>query len=80
MLPQEKIKNLIDRHLKLEKELSSGVIDKNKYAEISKEYSDLNEIIKHAKNYLNFEKETKDLNVIINDKNSDEEMKELASL
>ena len=61
MLPQEKIKNLIDRHLKLEKELSSGVIDKNKYAEISKEYSDLNEIIKHAKNYLNFEKETKDL-------------------
>ena len=46
MLPQEKIKNLIDRHLKLEQELSSGVIDKNKYAEISKEYSDLNEIIK----------------------------------
>ncbi len=80
MLPQEKIKNLIDRHLKLEKELSSGVVDKNKYAEISKEYSDLNEIIKHAKNYLNFEKETKDLNVIINDKNSDEEMKEFASL
>ena len=39
MLPQEKIKNLIDRHLKLEQELSSGVIDKNKYAEISKEYS-----------------------------------------
>ena len=80
MLPQEKIKNLIDRHLKLEKELSSGAIDKNKYAEISKEYSDLNEIIKHAKDYLNFEKETKDLNNIINDKNSDREIKEFASL
>ena len=80
MLPQEKIKNLIDRHLKLEQELSSGVIDKNKYAEISKEYSDLNEIIKHAKDYLNFEKETKDLNNIINDKNSDGEIKEFASL
>ncbi len=80
MLPQEKIKNLIDRHLKLEQELSSGVIDKNKYAEISKEYSDLNEIIKHAKDYLNFEKETKDLNNIINDKNSDREIKEFASL
>ena len=80
MLPQEKIKNLIDRHLKLEQELSSGVIDKNKYAEISKEYSDLNEIIKQAKDYLNFEKETKDLNNIINDKNSDGEIKEFASL
>ena len=80
MLPQKKIKNLIDRHLKLEQELSSGVIDKNKYAEISKEYSDLNEIIKHAKDYLNFEKETKDLNNIINDKNSDREIKEFASL
>ncbi len=80
MLPQEKIKSLIDRHLKLEQELSSGVIDKNKYAEISKEYSDLNDIIKHAKDYLNFEKETKDLNNIINDKNSDGEIKEFASL
>ena len=80
MLPQEKIKNLIDRHLKLEQELSSGVIDKNKYAEISKEYSDLNDIIKHAKDYLNFEKETKDLNNIINDKNSDGEIKEFASI
>ncbi len=80
MLPQEKVQNLIDRHLKLEKELSSGFIDKNKYAEISKEYSDLNEIIKYAKNYLNFEKETKDLNNIINDQTSDEEIKEFASL
>ena len=56
MLPQEKVQNLIDRHLKLEKELSSGEVDKNKYAEISKEYSDLNEIIKQAKEYLNFTK------------------------
>ena len=79
MLPQEKVQNLIDRHLKLEKELSSGEIDKNKYAEISKEYSDLNEIIKQAKEYLNFKKETDDLNNIINDKNSDSEMIEFAN-
>ena len=79
MLPQEKVQNLVDRHLKLEKELSSGEIDKNKYAEISKEYSDLNEIIKQAKEYLNFKKETEDLKKIINDKNSDLEMKEFAS-
>ena len=79
MLPQEKVQNLIDRHLKLEKELSSGEIDKKKYAEMSKEYSDLDDIIKHAKEYLSYKKETKDLFNIINDKNSDTEMKEFAS-
>ena len=79
MLPQEKVQNLIDRHLKLEKQLSSGEIDKKKYAEMSKEYSDLNDIIKHAKEYLSYKKETKDLFNIINDKNSDTEMKEFAS-
>ena len=79
MLPQEKVQNLIDRHLKLEKELSSGEIDKKKYAEISKEYSDLNDIIKQAKEYLSYKKDTEDLNNIINDKNSDLEMKEFAN-
>ena len=79
MLPQEKVLNLIDRHLKLEKELSSGDVDKKKYAEISKEYSELNNIIKHAKEYLNYNKVSDELNNIINDKNSDEEMKEFAN-
>ena len=78
MLPLERVQNLIDRHLKLEKELSSGEIDKKKYAEISKEYSDLNEIINNAKEYLSYEKDTEDLNNIINDNNSDLEMKEFA--
>ena len=79
MLPQEKVQNLIERHRKLESELSSGEIDKKKYAEISKEYSDLNDIIKHAKAYLSYKKDTEDLNNIINDKNSDSEMKEFAN-
>ena len=79
MLPEKKVKNLIDRHLKLEKDLSAGGIEKKKYAEISKEYSDLNEIIKQAKEYLSFKKETEDLNIIINDKNSDIDLKEFAS-
>ena len=78
MLPQEKVQNLIERHLKLERQLSSGEIEKKKYAEISKEYSDLNDIIIHAKEFLNFQKETEDLNNIINDKDSDIEMKEFA--
>ena len=79
MLPKEKVRNLIDRHAKLEKELSSSEIDKKKYAEISKEYSNLNEIIKQAKEYLSFQEDTEDLNNIINDNNSDTEMKEFAN-
>ncbi len=79
MLPQEKVQNLINRHRKLESDLSSGEIDKKKYAEISKEYSDLNDIIKQVKEYLNYQKNTEELNIIIHDKNSDPEMKEFAS-
>ena len=79
MLPQEKVKNLINRHFELEKELSEGKVDKKKYAEISKEYSDLSEIIKYAKEYLNFQNETEELSNIINDKNSDSEIKEFAN-
>ena len=78
MLPQEKVQNLINRHRKLESDLSSGEIDKKKYAEISKEYSDLSHIIKQAKEYLNYEKDFEDLNNIINDNKSDPEMKEFA--
>ena len=79
MLPQDKVQYLINRHLKLEKELSSGQVDKKKFAEISKEYSDLNDIIKYAKEYLSYQKDADDLNNIINDKNSDFEMREFAN-
>ena len=79
MLPLEKVKNLIDRHIELENQLSSGEIDKDKYAQISKEYSDLKDIIKEEKEYLNFEKDTEDLKMIINDEKSDNEMKEFAN-
>ena len=55
MIPNKTIKELIDKHSNLEKDLSSGKIDKKKLAEKSKEYSDLNEIIKDAKKYMLFE-------------------------
>ena len=78
MLPREKVQNLIDRHLELEKELSSGRVEKKKFAEISKEYSDLNDIINQAKEYLSYRKDLEELNNIINDKTSDNEMKDFA--
>jgi len=79
MLPREKVQNLIDRHLELEKELSSGRVEKKKFAEISKEYSDLNDIINQAKEYLSYQKDLQELNNIINDKTSDDEMKDFAN-
>ncbi len=80
MIPLNKVKDLISRHISLEEELSSGKVDKKKFAEKSKEYSDLNNIVKEAKAYSNYENEKKELEKIINDKNSDSEMKELAEL
>ena len=78
MLPVSKVQNLISKHSQLEKELSSGDIDKKKFVEKSREYSVLNEIIKEVKAHKDFEKNKKDLNKIINDINSDKDIKELA--
>ena len=80
MIPLNKVKDLISKHVSLEAELSSGKIDKKKFAEKSKEYSDLNNIVKEAKAYSNYENEKKELDKIISDKNSDSEIKELAEL
>ena len=55
MIPLEKVREIISRHKTLEKELSSDQIDKKKFAKKSKEYSDLNEILVHAKQYIDFD-------------------------
>ena len=78
MVPIKKVEDLINRHSNLEKELSSGNFDKKLFAEKSKEYSDLNEIIKEIKDYISFEKNKNDLEKIINDPSSDKEIKEIA--
>ena len=79
MIPQEKVKNIIEKHSKLEIDLSSTNIDKKKFADMSKEYSDLNEIIDDAKFYLKFDFEKKELEKIVNDKLSDKDMIDLAN-
>ena len=80
MVPIKKVEDLINKHSNLEKELSSGNVDKKLFAEKSKEYSDLNEIIKEAKDYISFEKNKNDLEKIINDSSSDKEIKEIACI
>ena len=48
MIPEKTIEELITRHSSLEKDLASGKVDKKLFAEKSKEYSDLNEIINES--------------------------------
>ena len=78
MIPVNKIENLIKIYADLEKELSSGSVDKKEYASKSKKYSSLGSVINQAREYLNFEKEKIDLEKIINDNQTDNEMKDMA--
>ena len=78
MIPVDKIREIISRHKLLENKLSSDKIDKKNFAKISKEYSDLNEVLINAKQYLSFDKTFNDLEKILNDNQSDEDMKNLA--
>ncbi len=80
MIPNKTIEEIISKHSNLEKELSSGDVDKKLFAEKSKEYSDLNEIIEDAKKYLSFDKDRTELKKILEDQNSDEELKKMADI
>jgi peptide chain release factor 1 len=78
MIPLEKVKELITKHDTLEKELSTGTIDSKTFAQKSKEYSDLGNIISYARSYIKFNDELKELEQILHDKSSDPEMVNLA--
>jgi len=78
MVPLDKVKDIIAKHDKLEKELSSGNIDSKLFAQKSKEYSSLGSIIKIARDYVNFDNEKKDLLNMVEDKSNDQEIVDLA--
>ena len=80
MIPIKTIEELIDKHASLEKDLSSGQIEKKLFAEKSKEYSDLNEIILDAKKYLSFEKDKIEIQKILDEKNTDNELRKMAEV
>ena len=80
MISKKKIEELIDKHSLLEKDLSAENIEKKEFAEKSKEYSDINEIIESVKKYLSFNDNKIDLEKILEDKNSDDELKKLAEI
>ncbi len=78
MIPEKTIKELINKHSLLEKDLSSGTIDKKIFAEKSKEYSDLNEIVEDAKRYITYETDKIELEKILQDQNTDQELINMA--
>jgi peptide chain release factor 1 len=80
MIPEKTIEELISRHSSLEKDLASGKIDKKQFSEKSKEYSDLNEIVESAKKYSSYVNDKDELEKILNDKNSDEELIKMAQV
>ena len=78
MIPLEKVRALVDKHNNLEKELSTGTVDPKTFAQKSKEYSELGNIVSCAREYLKFENDQTDLEQMLKDKNSDSEMIMLA--
>jgi len=78
MVPLKTIEDLMSKHSLLEKELASGEIDKKLFADKSKEYSDLSDIIKEAKEYSKYEIEKKELEKILEDPKGDDEFKTMA--
>jgi len=78
MIPLEKVQALVVKYDSLEKELSTGTIDQKTFAQKSKEYSDLGNVITYAREYLKFDNDRRDLEQILKAKNSDPEMKILA--
>ena len=78
MVPLQKVKDIILKYDTLEKELSSGNIESKSFAQKSKEYSSLKEIINAAREYLNFDDEKKGLEEIFNDKSNDNEIIKMA--
>ncbi len=78
MIPIEKVKDIIEKYNDLEKELSSGKVESKLFARKSKEYSNLGNIIRIAKEYVNFENEKKDLEQILSDKDNGAEILQMA--
>ena len=78
MIPIEKVQDIIAKHDNLEKDLSSGSLSPKIFAQKSKEYSNLGNIISFARAFVKFDSEIKDLQNIIQDKSNDVEMLEMA--
>ncbi len=81
MIPQERLQQLITRHEELEHMMSNaGEMSSEEIVQISKEYAELTPVVKASKDYLAIVREIWDLVDLIEDGESDPEMKELAEM
>ena len=78
MIPLEKVQLIVKKYETLEKELASSNIDKKDFVTKSKEYSSIGNVINEARSYISFQKEKEELSKIIDEKNGDKAMIELA--
>ena len=78
MIPLAKVQLIVKKYETLEKELASGNIGKKDFVTKSKEYSSIGNIINEARSYISFQKEKEELSKIIDEKNGDKAMIELA--
>ena len=78
MISLEKLESIIQRYNDLEASLSKTDIDKKEFVKNSKEYSSIGEIIETVKSFAQLHKDKEDLKKILNDKQSDKEIQEMA--
>ena len=81
MIPQEKLNQLITRHEELEHLMSGGSdLGSDDFVKISREYSDLTPVVKTAREFMELLQEISDLEEMLEDSDTDAEMRELAEL
>lgn len=78
MIPIDKVENIVSRFNELESILAKPDLKKDEFVSNSKEYSNLNEIISYAKNYLKVLEDLKSTKNILEDKSTDKEFYEMA--
>ena len=78
MIPLDKVENIVSRFNELEIILAKPDLKKDEFVSNSKEYSNLNEIISYAKNYLKVLEDLKSTKNILEDKSTDKEFYEMA--
>ena len=78
MIPIDKVENIVSRFNELESILAKPDLKKDEFVSNSKEYSNLNEIISYAKNYLKVLEDLNSTKNILEDKSTDKEFYEMA--
>jgi len=78
MIPKDKVENIVSRFNELETILAKPDLKKDEFVNNSKEYSNLNEIISYAKDYLKVLDDLKSTKNILDDKSTDKEFYEMA--